>query len=152
MKELFSFAVPGEIRAQGRPRTIVRGGHATIYESAEDKSYKGLIQFHAMRKMEEKGLHYPLPTPAKGFKVELVISKAIPKSFSKKKQNAAFNKEVLPQTKPDLDNVAKIYLDALNGIVWKDDSAVTNLSISKEYWSADSVAVIVEYESDQDEA
>lgn len=147
-----TFEVPGVARGQGRPRATIRGGHASVYETAEDKSYKGLIQFHAMQKLNEEGLNYPFPTPATGFKVELVISKAIPKSFSKKKQNAAYADKILPLTKPDLDNVAKIYLDALNGIVWEDDSAVTSLSISKQYWNVERVVVIVEYENDQDEA
>lgn len=33
--------------------------------------------------------------------------------------------------KPDADNIAKLVLDALNGIAWRDDAQVTHLSVSK---------------------
>ena len=36
-------------------------------------------------------------------------------------------------TKPDLDNIAKVVLDAMNGIVYSDDSRVALLSIQKVY-------------------
>jgi Holliday junction resolvase RusA-like endonuclease len=35
--------------------------------------------------------------------------------------------------KPDLDNLAKFYLDAGNGILWEDDSQITALSVKKYY-------------------
>lgn len=33
--------------------------------------------------------------------------------------------------KPDIDNVAKIVLDALNGVAWEDDAQVVSLTVSK---------------------
>lgn len=41
--------------------------------------------------------------------------------------------EEYPCKKPDLDNIAKIILDSLNGIAYKDDSQVVELNISKKY-------------------
>ena len=41
-------------------------------------------------------------------------------------------------TRPDLDNVAKQVLDALNGVVWDDDSQVCDLRIRKRYAARDS--------------
>ena len=38
-----------------------------------------------------------------------------------------------PLKKPDLDNIAKICLDALNGIAYPDDSAITCLLVMKKY-------------------
>jgi Holliday junction resolvase RusA-like endonuclease len=35
--------------------------------------------------------------------------------------------------KPDIDNLAKAVMDALNGIVWKDDSQICELSAVKIY-------------------
>lgn len=40
---------------------------------------------------------------------------------------------VRPTKKPDVDNIVKIVLDALNGLAWHDDAQVTFLAVSKEY-------------------
>ena len=39
--------------------------------------------------------------------------------------------------KPDCDNLAKAVLDALNGVLWQDDSQVVELSVSKWYAAGD---------------
>ena len=44
--------------------------------------------------------------------------------------------------KPDLDNIAKIVLDSLNGLAYKDDRQVVSLKIEKHY--ADKPLVKVE--------
>jgi len=36
-------------------------------------------------------------------------------------------------TRPDVDNIAKFYLDVLTGIVFEDDACVLKLDISKDY-------------------
>lgn len=36
-------------------------------------------------------------------------------------------------TRPDLDNVTKGICDALNGVLWKDDSQICRLSVWKTY-------------------
>lgn len=33
--------------------------------------------------------------------------------------------------KPDVDNIAKLVLDALNGVAWEDDAQVTDLVVGK---------------------
>lgn len=49
-----------------------------------------------------------------------------PKSKSRKKHP-------LHLGRPDVDNFAKLVLDALNGIVWVDDGQVVNLFCAKRY-------------------
>lgn len=56
----------------------------------------------------------------------------IPKSLNKAKTAAAIIGELRPTTKPDVDNFAKV-VDALNGIVWRDDSQVVQLTVAKHY-------------------
>ena len=57
--------------------------------------------------------------------------------------------KLLPTKKPDVDNVAKSVLDALNGVAWLDDSQVVRLEISKSYSAAgDCVSVSAEEVSD----
>jgi Holliday junction resolvase RusA-like endonuclease len=58
---------------------------------------------------------------------------SIPKSTSKKKTQLMLNGEIRPTKKPDLDNVAKIVLDALNKLAYDDDSQVVELNITKHY-------------------
>lgn len=55
----------------------------------------------------------------------------IPASWSKKKQAAAMLTPFLRQ--PDLDNVIKTVLDALNGVAYADDAQVFSVSASKFY-------------------
>ncbi|XZN30187.1 RusA family crossover junction endodeoxyribonuclease [Clostridium perfringens] len=38
-----------------------------------------------------------------------------------------------PTKKPDVDNIAKIILDSLNGVAYKDDSQIVDLRIIKSY-------------------
>lgn len=56
----------------------------------------------------------------------------IPESWSKKDKVAAAFGALLPTSKPDADNFLKI-ADALNGIVWKDDSQVADGRCIKRY-------------------
>lgn len=35
--------------------------------------------------------------------------------------------------RPDVDNIAKIYMDACNGYLWKDDCDITSLKVQKIY-------------------
>jgi Holliday junction resolvase RusA-like endonuclease len=65
-----------------------------------------------------------------------------PVSWSKKKRDAAIGRQVT--TKPDADNIAKIICDALNGVVWVDDSQVSVLTVRKYYGPVAQVVVEVE--------
>ena len=46
---------------------------------------------------------------------------------------AALNGELKPTVKPDLDNIAKIVADALNGLAYRDDSCIVDLVVRKRY-------------------
>jgi Holliday junction resolvase RusA-like endonuclease len=49
--------------------------------------------------------------------------------------------EILPTKKPDADNIAKIVLDALNGVCFVDDNQVCVLSVAKMYCETPSIEV-----------
>ena len=57
----------------------------------------------------------------------------IPTSWSKKKQAQAQHGEILPITKPDVDNVMKAIMDACEGVVYHRDSQVVRKVVSKVY-------------------
>lgn len=50
-----------------------------------------------------------------------------------------------PHTKvPDLDNLLKALMDAINGVAWEDDKQVTSIIASKHYADADGIVFNVE--------
>ena len=51
--------------------------------------------------------------------------------------------EEYPLKKPDVDNVAKIILDALNGIAYRDDKQVVELYVKKSYAGESGVGVTI---------
>lgn len=75
-------------------------------------------------------------------RVELFFE--MPASFSKKKQRAALAGEIKCVKRKDLDNVMKLVSDAMNGIVYKDDSQVIELLITKQYGEEEGVTVHAE--------
>ncbi|MGO0309825.1 RusA family crossover junction endodeoxyribonuclease [Endozoicomonas acroporae] len=66
----------------------------------------------------------------------------VPVSWSKKKRSAALAGEIRPAVKPDFDNVAKLYCDALNGIVWEDDKQIVDGRCIKVYGQQPGVLVL----------
>jgi len=50
--------------------------------------------------------------------------------------------------KPDIDNLAKFVLDALNDYIWKDDSQVTTLFLRKVYANEDEPHTMLKLEYD----
>ena len=43
------------------------------------------------------------------------------------------NGEMLPAKQPDIDNIMKIVLDALNGVAYHDDSQICKVNFMKMY-------------------
>ena len=76
---------------------------------------------------------------------KLLIPKSfpIPKSFNKRQKQQALNNEIFPTKKPDIDNVAKAVFDALNGVIYKDDSLIVSTHISKLYEDAENNSKIL---------
>lgn len=53
-------------------------------------------------------------------------------------KKAKSSKMSQPTLKPDVDNVAKIICDGLNGVAYKDDKQVTRLKVDK-VWAEDGI-------------
>ena len=120
-----TFEVPGEPRGKGRPR-FSRDGHA--YTDSETKAYEKKIVTYYRQSLG--GFRWP--DNAFVF-VKVTAHYPIPKSATKAAKTAMEAGEWLPSRKPDIDNVLKIVLDALNGVAYKDDSRVVSVSASKIY-------------------
>ena len=112
--------------AQGRPRISRVGDGVRAIDPAKSREYKASIGLIAALYCKEKLPDVPLD-------VEMTFVLPIPKSWSKKKRQEAIEKKIAPASRPDLDNYIKAVLDALNGIVWEDDSAIVGIAARKTY-------------------
>lgn len=78
----------------------------------------------------------------KPFKAKIIAVFEPAKSLSKKKKKELLYSEYTK--KPDADNIAKIILDSLNALAYKDDNQVAELLVLKQY--GDENRIIVELE------
>jgi len=131
------FQVEGEPKGKGRPRFTRAGKFTRVYTDKQTLDYEALIKFFAAEAM---GSTDPLETPVS---VYLYIRHGVPKSYSKNQTEACLSGLVRPCKKPDIDNVAKTYLDAMNGVIFKDDTQVIDLHVKKVYSAVPGVDVMV---------
>ncbi len=121
------FEIPGEIVPQQRPRASVVGGHARVHDVPKCAEFRNMVRIIAGQTWS-KAVDETSP-----FLVMVTFHLSIPKSATKKMRKAIADCDLLPCKKPDLDNAAKGVLDAITGVVWKDDSQVASLVCDKFY-------------------
>ena len=63
--------------------------------------------------------------------VDFTVS--VPSSWAKWKRDAAIKQEILPTGTPDLSNLVKLVEDALNMVLYSDDSQICVIASSKRY-------------------
>lgn len=126
---MFNFTIPGEPKGKGRPKFSTKGGYARAITPEATANYENLVKvsfLQACGKAEPYAKDVPLVAKISAFF-------SIPQSASKKKQAAMEAGEISPTKKPDTDNIAKIVLDALNGLAYYDDAQIVVLSLQKTY-------------------
>jgi Holliday junction resolvase RusA-like endonuclease len=127
--------IPGEPIAQPRVKVSTRGGFARAYVDSKHPihAYKQAIRLAYVNAGGE-ALEGPVS-------VRIVCLFERPKSHSKKRRQDPEPKI----TKPDLDNVGKAILDALNEIAYNDDGQVFMLAVEKWYVGPyDSIGTVLE--------
>lgn len=134
---MINFTIYGTPIAQGRPRASTRGGFVKMYDPAKSRDFKKYVKLVASEHRPVSLLEGPLALEVKIFKPSL-------KNFSKRKKAEAEQGIIRPVTKPDVDNYVKGIKDALNQVIWKDDSQVVDLHISKWYSETPRVEVTVQ--------
>jgi len=137
MTMIVVYTVYGEPVGKGRPRFVRRGTFVSTYTPQKTKTYEDEIRMMATAAM---GASEPLDTPVT---VAIYIRVGIPASYSKQKRKDALEGILKPTKKPDLDNVAKCHLDAIQGIIILDDKLVVNLHVTKVYAETPAVEVMV---------
>lgn len=118
---LIEFTIPGEPVPKGRPRVTMHGTFTPKKTQLAEQAVKGLVK--GMPKFEARS---PL-----GAQIDFYMK--IPMSAPKSRQKAMADGKQPPVKRPDLDNLAKLVLDALNGELFPDDSAIVELSVNKYY-------------------
>ena len=133
---IYEFEVPGKVVGKGRPRININTG--ITYTPTPTKDYETLIQQYFL-------LKYPRYRPIENrVKVEVVAYLGIPKSTPKKNVENMLNNTNSPTKKPDIDNIVKAVLDALNKFAYYDDNLVCKLEVEKKYSESEKIYIKVE--------
>ena len=133
---IYEFEVPGKIIGKGRPRLNSYTGQ--VYTPTRTKDYENLVIQYFM-------LKYPRFTPFEGrVSVEITANFEVPKSAKKPEKELMLENKLNPLKKPDIDNIVKIILDAMNECAFKDDTQITKLAVEKKYAQTESIYVKIE--------
>lgn len=133
---IYEFEVIGEVVGKERPRVNMYTG--SIYTPGKTKDYEFLIQQYFKMK-------YPNYQTLEGrISIEIIAYLKIPKSTNKVKKQEMLDNKISPTKKPDVDNIAKVILDAMNKFVFKDDNQVAKISVEKRYGEEEKIEILVE--------
>ena len=117
--------IPGKPVGKGRPRFRRAGNFVQTYTPEATANYETLVKWCWQERKLPK-LSGELSASVRAFF-------PIPKSTTKKRRLEMIGEAVGYTGKPDLDNIAKCVLDALNGLAYDDDSQVVQLTVTKHY-------------------
>jgi Holliday junction resolvase RusA-like endonuclease len=126
--------IGGTPTAKGRPRMTRRG---ITYTPAQTRKYEAHGRLAAQNAMNGRP---PIAVPVRA---EITIDLPVPASWSRKRQDAALRGEIVPTTKPDVDNYVKAAMDAVNAIVITDDSLVVELAAAKQYALVPQLTIVI---------
>lgn len=135
---MIEFEILGEACAKGRPRFRSVGKYVKPYNTEKTTNYENLVKLSFIN----SGCEPILEDEPLCASLEIYVE--IPKSASKKKRNLMLEGSIRPTKKPDLDNVAKAILDALNGVAFNDDKNVVELHVVKRYAEQPKARVVIE--------
>lgn len=133
-----SFTVPGVAVPKGRPKFARRGNFTVAYTPEKTVSFENLVKSRADDAMNGQEMTL---CPVQAI---VNIYLPIPTSWPKKFKEMTLAGLVAPTKKPDMDNIVKALFDAMNGIVFKDDSQVVFAMIRKIYSPTPHTEVTIE--------
>lgn len=151
----------GDPRGKGRPRFSAHGGFVKVYTDAATAEYEELIQHEVLRMIGGQALvdrtkQIKRRTFIEAYKdfggeplfkcpvrVEMEIRHPIRASWTKAKKAAALAGHIAPTIKSDIDNICKIWFDAFNDCIWKDDTQCVEVHAIKSFAEDPSVLVRV---------
>lgn len=132
------FTVPGNPFGKQRPKFARMGAYTKTYTPKKTTQHEKevaecFLEVARGRRFKEKE---PLD-------IRIIAYYPIPQSTSKKRRKEMLEHRIRPTVKPDLDNVAKLIYDALNGVAWYDDNAIVDTQVRKFYSDTPRVDVFI---------
>ena len=125
-------------RAIGKERPRYSSKTGRMYTPEATRSFEEKVKWSFTSKY-----NVSMKLSEKPFKAKITAIFKPADSLSKKKKEELIS-SVDYTHKPDADNVAKIILDSLNGLAYKDDSQVTALLVFKDYGEENKIIVELE--------
>jgi Holliday junction resolvase RusA-like endonuclease len=128
------FTVPGTPVAQPRVKATIRGAHAGVYSPTKTSTGKsnGVAEFKAAIRLMAGQFNGALLTGPLRVDIEFVFPR---------QQNRIWKTKPMPRyrhtQKPDRDNLDKLVLDSLSGVLWVDDNQVCDGRTEKWYAAGD---------------
>lgn len=118
---MIELKIPGNPMGKQRPIVTRRGA----FTPEKTVNYENLVkELYIINK-------YP---KIEGYiSMSVVAYYPIPKNTSKVKKEKMIKGVLLPDKKPDIDNVLKAICDALNKVAYDDDKQIVNMNIAKQY-------------------
>ena len=130
MREI-RFTVLGRALPQGSKNAFKSGNRVVLVEASKGlKPWRSVVALEAKLKRDEVQDQSLIEGPVT---VELLFQFVPGKTVKRKEMT----------TKPDVDKLSRAILDALTGVVWKDDSQVVELRARKQYGVADLCRIAV---------
>ena len=126
MTLIVTFEVEGDPVPKSRPRFARRGQFVQTYTDAKTIDYETHV---ALKARQAIGASEPFNGALSVF---LYLRYEVPASYTKKRKEACLAGLEYPK-RIDIDNVYKSITDAMNGIVYLDDSQIVEAHIKKVY-------------------
>lgn len=105
---------------KGRPRVSFRNGVVRTFTPTTTQNAQDLIKARLLRHKDDA---FPPHVPIR-----------LSCTFYRSKSRYLPKREVMPFRKPDTDNLLKLLLDSIDGILVPDDAQITTISVRKR-WS-----------------
>ena len=113
-------SIPMNPVPKGRPRVAIRNGKVRTYTPERTQEAQDTLIALIYKHRDKMFLPY-VP-------VRLSIT------FYRQRSKWSPKSDILPVRKPDLDNLLKLVLDSMSGILIADDAQITNIHMAKR-WS-----------------
>jgi Holliday junction resolvase RusA-like endonuclease len=126
--------VPGSPYPAQRPRAMSRGKFTTMYMPQKHKDHERHIQT-VWHEQYPNGVHKPFEDSPLCVWVTFYFQR--PKSHFKGASDRlkdGYEGSYVHTQKPDIDNLAKLATDALNGLAYHDDAQIYRMVLEK-YWA-----------------
>lgn len=108
----------GEPTPKGRPKIAMRGNFPTVYTPKATRQAEDTLLQQIIKHKPEKPIEGAIIMTIRFYKTK-------PKSYPKR--ITGWTK------KPDLDNMTKLVLDAMNKVFYHDDAQIVEITSSKQY-------------------